>query len=602
MGNRGQEMLLGLRQIKSKVRPFRQLSSLIERELPLPLNQFRPYLHELQANRSAKQSEISKINVFYRTLSPENLTASKDHLNNALYFSAIFVKKIPESLLQIAHERVEGVEDVVLRALAQKLLAMDQWPIAEKLINKKFSADASTAAIMKFEALALNGNYRKMVEHLPSIAKSSGIPQQVQFRLLCLLNSKDGKIGAFEASDEKSEKWGKLLQIAMKGRILSANAPSLETFIRLTEPLSAHFELKSSLLALGFTRCRSEDAENLSPEVLKLLKSIYRNCSPDSLIDLASRLNSTSKRDIHEDVVITLLERICRNPQIDFRESVLSSLLCWIIRFSPEKYSLPVLMSDFAQIIDSNVARHALEASRLHDENCVNFIEFCLTKKKIQIAKETVKEAVDIASERYGFIPTTEFMRHIHQTGYSLSSKFYLKQLVSEGISNFSNLNHSYDCFKLIYADNLHGELLQQYLQVSQKLMERCIENANLDYCQRIHRATAKYQILKSLEAPKAFKEFIADNFEAGKFSKPFRPTNNVECIRIALNCIQKSSVMMLSESFCLSALGAALINLDFSLAQRLSVYMNTQGYSRGNSSTNQNILLQWARRIQSSV
>ena len=133
--------------------------------------------------------------------------------------------------------------------------------------------------------------------------------------------------------------------------------------------------------------------------------------------------------------------------------------------------------------------------------------------------------------------------------------------------------------------------------------MERCLEHSNLDYCHQIHQSTSNYQIMKTLEAPKSFKEFILDSFEAGKFTKPFRPTNNLYCIRIALDCIQRSARndahnTLLSESFCVTALQAALTSLDFSLAQRLSVYMNNQRYSLRDSSAIQNILLQWARRI----
>lgn len=588
-----------LRQIKWQVRPFRQLAKVheLEQSQSLPLSRFLPHLRELQANRSGNQSEIAKLSVFYRNLSVETLSASKDHLNNALYFSSLFMKPIPMNLVQVAQERVEMIETWVLRALAQKLLTVNQWPTAEKLINKKFQGDPSTSAIMKFEVFALNGNYRKMIEHLSVIAQTSSIPQSIQFRLICLLNSKDGKMTTSTQESESIAEWGELFQIALKGRILSADPPTMETFIQLIEPLSCHFEVNSSLMALGFTKCFNK-TQNLRPETLKLLKLVYRRCSVDNLIALASRLNTT-KQELNEDVVIALLERICKNPPVDLRENVLSSLLCWIIRFCPEKYSLSSLMSEFGQIIDSNVARHALEACRLHDENCIKFIEFCVVKRGIHVERETVKETVDIASERDGFAPSTEFLRHIHQNGYNLSSKFYLKLLISSSYSSSGNVNRAYECFKVISAHELHGELLQKYLKASQDLMERCLEHSILDYCHRIHQSTLKYQILRTLSAPKSFKEFILDNFKAGKFTKPFSPTHNLECIRTALDCAQTRNSKKLSEIFCVTALQAALTNLDFSLAQRLSVYMRNQSYNHCDSCAIQNILLHWSRRIQ---
>ena len=194
------------------------------------------------------------------------------------------MKRIPENLLQIAHDNVDLVEDVVLRALAQKLLSQDQWPTAEKLINKKFQSNPSMAAIQKFEVFALNGNYLKMIEQLPIIAKSSSIPQQVQFQLLCLLNSKDLSLSG------ESKNYSEMFQIALKGKLLSKNPPTLESFIRLAESLSAQFELDSSLLALGFTRS-SNISEPLYPETLKLLKSVYRKCSNENLMKLANKLN-----------------------------------------------------------------------------------------------------------------------------------------------------------------------------------------------------------------------------------------------------------------------------------------------------------------------
>ena len=587
-------MLRNWKPINLHVRLLRQLANFFDIERPLSLKDFRFHVHEMQANRSASQSNISKLSVFYRSLSTEYLSSSNGggHLNNALYFSALFMKRIPENLLQIAHDKVDLVEDVVLRALAQKLLSQDQWPIAEKLINKKFQANPSMAAIQKFEVFALNGNYLKMIEQLPIIAKSSSIPQEVQFQLLCLLNSKDLSLNG------ESKNYNDLFQIALKGKLLSKKPPTLESFIRLAESLSSQFELDPSLLVLGFTRS-SEISEPLYPETLKLLKSVYRNCSNENLLKLANKLNFIVKKELNEDVVITLLERICKNPPSEMRRNVICSLLCWIIKFCPDKYSLTVLMTEFGKIIDANVARCALEASRLCDENCVKFIEYCLVEKGIQIEREAVKEAVDIASERFGFLPSQEFMREIHQRGYNLSSKFYLKQLMNFSYDDLSKLSRAYDCFKLISPDQLHGELLQQYLQASQVFMEKCIEQSNLEYCLRVHQKTAKYQVLKSLEAPKPFRNIVIEAFEAGKFSKPFRPTNNLECIRTALDCTQKSGHFKLTEKFCVTALQASLSNLDFLLAQRLSVYMNNQGYSHGDSSTIQNILLQWVRKCK---
>ena len=89
--------------------------------------------------------------------------------------------------MNAAQSQVQSIEDDVLRILAQKLLRSNQWPLAEKIINMKFESEPSMVELMIFEVFALNRNYRKMLERLPHLAKSSAIPAQVQFELLCLI-------------------------------------------------------------------------------------------------------------------------------------------------------------------------------------------------------------------------------------------------------------------------------------------------------------------------------------------------------------------------------------------------------------------------------
>ena len=263
-------------------------------------------------------------------------------------------------------------------------------------------------------------------------------------------------------------------------------------------------------------------------------------------------------------------------------------------------------MTEFVKAIDGNVVNVALKSIGLNNENAIKFIEFCMLEKQILIEKATLKDAIDVACENFGYEPSQTFMKFIHEKGYKLSSNFYLNRLKRTISGESKNLLRAFECFKSISSDSLHGELLQEYLSLSHELLEFMMEDSNLDKCYKIYTTVSKYQILKSLDRPKSFRDFIMENFREGKFKKPFKPTINMECIKAVLDSIQqhhqqKQSLVAsnLDKKFCLVALRAALCSFDFPTAHMIRVYMNNCGYSVGDLSFSQNILKQWLHKLE---
>lgn len=594
----------GVLELKFQVRPLKHLA--VEVEKIADFNELRPYFLELQAKPAAFQKEISKLSAHYKNLTEEQLS-DRSQLNSALYFSSIFCKQIPPKLIEAAQVHSEDIEPAVLRIFGQKLFRLNQWPLAEKIIQRKFKAASGTLPsleeTLKFEIYALNGNFQKMIEQLPHMAKSE-IPQEIYYLLLNLMNFKDGTEVASILKANPSfdyDDWRRIVQIAMKGKLASKKPCSFEAFLRQTEALSSRIRIEPSLLTFALSKCSGiDESVKINSEQIKQLKSIFRSISKDKLMILASNLKSFDKK-MPQDISLILLRELCRNYKTTDVDVVLSSFLCWMVKYYPENYSYDQLMSEFSPAIDENVAKISLELMGLKDPNATKFIEFCMMEKQISMDKITLKTAVDIATENFGYEPSEAFMKFIHGNGYNLSSRFYLNHL-KKTMATDVNLNRAFECFKLISAESLHGQLLQDYLRLSQSLLELMMENSNLDQCHKIHNATSKYQILESLDRPKSFHEFILTNYKSGKFRRPFKATINLECIKVALDAVQQhssSSEHILDEKFCVIALQTALINFDFTTAHRLRVYMNNHGYSTADISFGQNILKQWLRKLE---
>ena len=555
----------------------------------------KSYFIGLQANKTANQSQISKLASFYKNISPAQLS-ERGQLSNALYFSSFFCKSLPTNLLNAAEDHVKALEDDVLRVVAQKLLRLNQWHIAERLINKKF--DGPEGENLKFEVFSLNGNYRKMVEQLP---RMWSVPQNIQFQLICLLNSKDGKLPEIEDGIDLGP-WGKLLNVALKGRLLSANPPTLMTFLRIIEILSHRIRIDSSVLILGLTKTTDIyfDAESIG-----LVKSVFSKMSSENLMSLANKLQD-SRKEIPEELVSTLLEQICKQS-IGTGERTASSLLGWIIKFSPDQYSYNLLIKEFGGLIDERIARKAIDAIGLSDQYTMQFIEFCLLERGLSLAQETIRKAVDISAEKFGYLPSEDLLRHIHQNGLVLSSVFYLKYLQKLLENNSSTgscqgigkLRRAFECFKLISSESLHGDFLQRYMNLSHELLDLSLKSSNLDWCFKIYKVISKYQLLKTLNRSKSFRDFIQECFKSEKVTGPFRPTNNLECIRAVMDCTHLDSSMFINEKFCVVALQAALTNLDFCVAQKLRVYMNNQGFNDTGLTFCQSVLQQWFRKLK---
>lgn len=552
------------------------------------------YLNKLHANRFAYQSEISKLSSFYRSLSLAHLSDSAPLLNAAIYYASIFSKKVPSAVLIASQNRIQDVDRAVLRVLAQKLFNCNQWPTAERLINRKFQP--AEAELMKFEIFSLNGNRKGMLELLPYLSKTSAVPYNVQLQLQFILNSKDGT-EYFER--ENDNRHGVLLQCALKGRVLGMNPPSLIVFLRLVSRISLAHSVppETSLLFLGFSRCEGS-SEIDDSELGSLLEELYSKMEPRGLVTLAQKMKSLDSNSMHQVVAVKLLEAICRLPTSIQGDSV-STLLCWCIRFFPEQYSYRILLTDYSRILDASIAKVALDVYGPNDAVAMEFIEFCLTEKGVPIHSLILRKAVDTAQDSFKYRPSEEFLRCIHRLGLTLSSKFYMATL-RESISAM-NQTRAFEAFKLISSSDLHGELLTEYISLSKELLEVCLAKGLLDCCRVIYKSLCKFELIETLTRPKSFFDYISDKHAQGHVSGPFRSTLNLECISAALHCaqsVQKSPCLRLSDRFCKKALEASLIQCDFQTALRLRVYMNNQGFCDEGPNLSRNVLRQWAYKL----
>lgn len=572
----------------------------------------KDYLHKLQANRSTSQSEITKLSTYYRSLDSDLISSNEKLLNSVIYFTAIFSKNIPERFLRVAQSHLDRIDEGVLRAFAQKLLKTNQWPVAEKLINNKFKLQSAKAELMKFEVLALNGNYRKMVDQLAHLARSAAIPQKIQFQLLCLLNSKDGR----EVFDDKNmlidSEWNRLLQISLKGKILSLHPPTLVVFLRqLFSILKPNF-MNSNLLFLALKKCENENGRELCTEGKELLTSIYKEMSPLDLLKLAYMLRTQKTKA--PDEVFTLLmmmldqdqEHTDKNQtkQID-KNIILNTTLCWIIRNQPEKYSYDVLMTEFPDLLDLTIAEVALKHMGISDESAIRFVEFCMLKKKILFKKEILKQVIDVASEQFEYFSSERFIRFIHKKGYTLSPQFYLKTLKSKiyKINNdIDKFNGAYTSFKLIPAESLHGELLQEYLHSATELLDRSMCFSNIDNSFKIYTKLEKSKLPEFSKRQKTFSEVILENKSFKTFLESLQTTTKLDCIKAAIECVEKttsnikSCPVKLSERFCTMALQACLCQLDFNTAQKMHSYMKNLNYCDGGLQFSYKVLSCWLK------
>lgn len=579
----------------------------------------RPYFHELQMNKNLNQSKIAKLSSFYKNLNLSEFR-KEDPLNGALYFHSIFSKTIPDELLSAAFENVSLIRENVLKVTAQKLLCSNQWPIAVKLVDLKYKCaiqqnNVLQAEIIKLEVLAANGNLQMILELRPHLAKLD-IPTDIQLKLFCLLNSEDGKDFAklikecstnvtesdrsHSKNNETNNRWSHLLQYALRCRLLSVKPPTFDVFLLQAAAISSKFQaLDPKLILIAAAKCQGISSMSiLDSESLERLKLLYAHMSKESLLFLATKFQGVNKA-FPEKVVSLLLENLSGHS-VGVDGNILSSLICWIIRFCPESFSFKVLMTDYSKVLDENVAKMALKSIGLFDCSTMQFIEFCMINKDIAIDPKIFLEAMDIACEQFGFEPTELFLKHSHQKGYKLSSKFYLNYLKRKLLTRSIGLIRAYECFKRISSQILYGDLLQNYLKVGQDLLEMSLEESNLDLCLKIYQSTSKFQLLQTLLRPKSFKHFIFESCATGKITKPFKCTINMECIDTALECVQNSLIkqLKLEEKFCSTALQSALINVDFITAQRLHIYMNNQGYCDAGLAFGRNVLRQWANKI----
>ena len=598
---------------KFQKRNSHQLAHIIESIDEIPcFSVVKNYFHKLQANRSTSQSEITKLSTYYRNLDSDLILSNENLLNSVIYFTTIFSKNIPERFLRAAQNQLDLLDDGVLRAFAQKLLRSNQWPVAEKLIKNKFKFQSPEAELMKFEVLALNGNYRKMLEQLAHLAKSGAIPQNIQFQLLCLLNSKDGR----EVFDKKNlaidSKWNRLLQISLKGKILSLHPPTLIVFLRQLFSISQPNFIHPSLLLLAFNKCENENGRELCTEGKNLLESIYKEMSPMDLLKLAYMLR-TQKTKAPEEVFTLLMVMLdqtniakTQTKQAD-KVMILNTTLCWILRNHPENYSYNVLMTEFPDLLDLAVAEVALESMGMSDGSFVRFVEFCMLEKNILFKKEMFKQIIDIASEQFEYVPTKKFIRFIHQKGYNLSPQFYLNFILKSKIYQCNNeidkFNEAYNFFKLIPPESLHGELLQQYLLIATELLDASMYFSNIEQSFKIYTKIEKYKYPESSKRPKKFSDVILEYKSHRTFLENIQITTNLDCIKAVMECVERTSfAAKLNEIFCSMALQACLAQLDFDTAQKIQLYMKNLNYCDGGLQFSQKVLSCWSKILNKSV
>ena len=331
----------GVFELKFQVRRLNKLSEILNGGDGINGEGIRAYFLELQANPSAHQREISKLSSYYKNLTKEELS-DMYRMNNGLLFSSLFCKSIPSNLIEAAQDDGGYIECGVLRILGQKLLRTNQWPLAEKIIKEKFNDDSSDnfripEETLKYEIYALNGNFQKMIEQLPLLAKSE-IPQEVYYLLLNLLNFKDGNEVAeimrtkpdFDFNDWS---WSRLAQVTMKGKLMSKKPVPFGVFLRQAEALSSRIELEPSLLMLAFNKCEGiDESQTLTTEQVQQLKSILKTMSRERLIHLVNNMKNLNKK-LSEDISSTVFAELCIHS-VDADKTALSSLLCWIIKFS----------------------------------------------------------------------------------------------------------------------------------------------------------------------------------------------------------------------------------------------------------------------------
>lgn len=596
---------------KFQKRNSHQLAHIIESFDEIPcFSVVKNYFHKLQANRSTSQSEIAKLSTYYRSLDSDLILSNEKILNSVIYFTAIFSKNIPERFLRVAQSHLDMLDDGVLRAFAQKLLRSNQWPVAEKLIKNKFKFQSPEAELMKFEVLALNGNYRKMLEQLAHLAKSGAIPQNIQFQLLCLLNSKDGR-EVFDKNLFIDSEWNRLLQISLKGKILSLYPPTLIVFLRQLFSISQPNSINPNLLVLAFNKCENENGRELCTEGKDLLELIYKEMSSMDLLKLAYMLR-TQKTKAPEEVFTLLMMMLdqtlitkTQTKQID-EIMILNTTLCWIIRNHPEKYSYDVLMTEFPGLLDLAAAEVALESMGMSDGSFIRFVEFCMLEKNILFKKEMLKQFIDIASEQFEYVPSKRFIRFIHQKGYTLSPQFYLKTIKSK-IYKFNNeidkFNEAYKSFKLIPAESLHGELLQQYLLIATELLDSSMYFSNIERSFKIFTKIEKYKYQEFSKRHKKFSDAILEYKSFRTFLENIQITVNLDCIKAVMECVEKTSFpTKLNEIFCSMALQACLCQLDFDTAQKIQSYMKNLNYCDGGLQFSQKVLSYWSKILNKSV
>ena len=352
---------------------------------------------------------------------------------------------------------------------------------------------------------------------------------------------------------------------------------------------------------LATIKCHGlSETESLVRDSAFKLRSIFRNISASELISLAKRVQGCRK-NFPQEIAFDLLREICKNP-LNIDRNLTSSLLCWIIKYCPEKYSYELLLGEYYDFIDQSPLNFALDTIGSNDRNSLKFIERCMTEKNLKVEEANIKEILDVAMDLFGIEPNTAFLALLHRRGYQLSSIFYLKYvdilLKKNSSSSFDGL---YGYFRRIRAENLHGEMLQKYLSIGEELMECFLEVSDLDHSFSIFKSISKYNLLKRLQRPPSFCEYITDRCERRTFNWPFKPTVNLECVRAAFTSVQSRSGYwhLLDEKFCSVAFHSALSQLDFKLADEIRAFMNNKGFVGADYSSCQAILRHWCGKLK---
>lgn len=355
-------------------------------------------IDDLFKNKSVMQSQISKLYSLYNN-EPKLDGVEADFLNSALYFSAITCKSIPSAHITACQHRIKEIQRPVLLSVCEKLLRSNNWPVAEKLIAAAF--EPTDGLFFKFEVFARSGYFSKMKELLSNMHEQNLLPIEV-IKWTNALMSLELSLKSLTAIHDASGNWKRLLYLILKGRILSADPPSVEKTVE----------------AIGYLK-------SVVPEASTLLRVLFIKKSSIGNVELTA-----------ESITDAVKTR---------------DLLFLALKLKPSKFSYNVLLKTYSRLVDNLIARTALSVYG-SSEGIKDFLIFCLENKIALPQKQFAQVSHDLPFDE-------TFMDLAHSQNLFFSRDYYERNmplLLQIGSHKF------YKCVKIFKKQPVHGELLLQ--------------------------------------------------------------------------------------------------------------------------------------------